>query len=78
MLIVTSNGKSVFNMDRILRIYISDDARWIMIQTSQDSSIGIAKYSDKNQAESVLREIVAYYNMGKKVYNIPKGDEEDE
>ena len=74
MLIVTSDGKSVFNMDRILGIHVSDDARWIMIQTSEDSSIAIEKYSDKSQAESVLREIVAYYNMGKKVYNIPKGE----
>ena len=74
MLIVTSDGTYVFNMDRILGICVSDDDRWIMIQTSEDSSIAIAKYSDKNTAKSVLREIVAYYNMGKKVYNIPKGE----
>ena len=73
MLILSQNGQSLANLDNLSDIsyHVGKEAIYGFSFYGGDGQVLLGKY-DKSRTTEILKEIMQYYDDGKKVYIMPQ------
>lgn len=78
MLIRTQNKKAIVNLDNIDSICINSECKILAYNGDSDTGISLAEYNTLECCISVLDDIIDKYLCGKKVFDMPPEDIENE
>lgn len=76
MIIVSQDKDNIINFDNLTQVYITQDeeekAYFIRFETVDSLYEDLGEYDTKTRAEEILRNIVYWYEIDAKVYNMPE------
>lgn len=76
MIIVSQNKDNIINFDNLTQVYITQDeeekAYFIRFETVDSLYEDLGEYDTEERAEEVLRDVVHWYEIDAKVYNMPE------
>lgn len=76
MIIVSQDKEKIVNFDNLTQVYITQDeeetAYFIRYETVDSLYDDLGKYKTRERAEEVLRDVVHWYEIDAKVYNMPE------
>lgn len=72
MLIMSSNGMSIYNLEHIESIHVSHDGKLNIWANNYDGGAYMVDYQNAERAKQVLREIATNYATGQKIYTLPE------
>ena len=72
MIIVNQDKKRIYNFDNIKLIEVLNNDIFIIDYILADEGPFLGTYESEERAEEILRDIVHWYDMDAKVYNMPE------
>lgn len=76
MIIVSQDKEKIVNFDNLTQVYITQDeeekAYFIRFETVDSLYEDLGEYDTEERAEEILRDIVHWYEIDTKVYNMPE------